>query len=82
MFRQREPELVGLLEAVRMGELQQCHIDLLRSLQRPLPEEAIKPTKLYPLNAMVDAENNRCALQERCSGSLILQSPSPSPWEL
>lgn len=68
VFRQQEPELVGLLEAVRVGELEQHHIDLLHSLQRPLPKEDIKPTKLFPLNSMVDTENSRRLAGDECSG--------------
>ena len=59
---------MGLLEAVRVGRLDQEHLDLLESLDRPLAREDIKPTKLYPLNSLVDAENARRLGGDECSG--------------
>ncbi|KAK9826964.1 hypothetical protein WJX74_001919 [Apatococcus lobatus] len=68
VFRQKEPELVGLLEAVRLGRVERRHLDVLDALQRPLDADDIRPTKLYPLNSMVDAENARRLAGEECSG--------------
>lgn len=59
---------MGLLEAVRVGRLDQPHLDLLASLDRPLEREDIQPTKLYPLNSLVDAENARRLGGDECSG--------------
>lgn len=72
VFRQQEPELVGLLETVHISELEQHYIGLQHSLQHPLPKDDIKPTKLDPLNSMVDAENSRRLAGDECSGP-----PSP-----
>ncbi len=68
VFRQTDPELVGLLEAVRVGRPEPHHLDLLVSLDRPLADGPIRPTKLFPLNSMVDAENARRLGGDECTG--------------
>ena len=74
VFRQKEPELLNLLEAVRYGRLQPQHIQLLQSLDRPLPNSedaaALQATKLYPVNALVDRENQARLHSSDCEGEV------------
>ena len=74
VFRQKEPELLDLLEAVRYGSLQPQHIQLLQSLDRPLLESddaaALQPTKLFPVNALVDRENQARLHSSDCQGEV------------
>ena len=70
VFRQKDPRLLELLQAARFGELEAAHVELLQSLRRPIEKEGLMPTKLYPLNRLVDAENERRLAGSACSGEV------------
>ena len=68
VFRQRQPELLDLLQAARVGRLEDRHLSLLQKLERPIETPDLVPTQLYALNRMVDAENDRRLHGAECSG--------------
>ena len=70
VFRQRDARLLDLLEAVRYGQLQERHAELLLSLDRPVPEGPLEATKLYAVNALVDRENHARLHGPDCSGEV------------
>lgn len=61
IFRQDDLMFQNCLKEVRMGELSQENIDLLRSRENAILKNdlGILPTKIYALNKNVDAENER-----------------------
>jgi len=59
VYRQTHMPFIELLNRVRKGEHTQEDIVFLESLERPLPDDGIMPTKLYTHNANVDSENAR-----------------------
>ena len=70
VFRQQDSRLLDLLHAARYGRLQQQHVDYMTSLDRPITDSGtgLKPTKLYPVNTLVDEENKLRLLDSDCSG--------------
>ncbi|KAL1740872.1 DNA repair and recombination protein pif1 [Schizophyllum fasciatum] len=59
VFRQRDNEFIDILSAMRLGELEQAHVDKLRSLSRPVVyPDGIEPTYIFPLRAEVESCNN------------------------
>lgn len=59
VFRQSNDEFIALLNRIKTSQHTADDIEYLRSLKRPLPEDDIKPTRLYPLNTLVDSTNAR-----------------------
>jgi len=59
VFRQKDAQLLDLLNEVRFGQATKTSLDLLCQLRRPLPASDIKPTRLYPANVAVDSINKR-----------------------
>ena len=61
IFRQDDLQFKNCLNEVRMGELSQESIDLLRSRENAVLKNdyGILPTKIYALNKNVDAENEK-----------------------
>ena len=59
VLRQRDQRLVDALNEVRVARVSSATCALFRSLSRPLPPnaEGVLPTRLYSVNANVDAEN-------------------------
>jgi hypothetical protein len=72
VFRQQESKLLDLLHAARYGRMDQQHVDYLSSLDRPIADNGtgLKPTKLYPVNSLVDEENSIRLHGPDCSGSV------------
>lgn len=70
VFRQQDSKLLDLLHAARYGRLDQQHVEYLASLDRPIADNGtgLKPTKLYPVNTLVDQENTLRLHGPDCSG--------------
>lgn len=70
VFRQQDSKLLDLLHAARYGRMQQQHVEYLASLDRPIADNGtgLKPTKLYPVNTLVDEENRIRLHGSDCSG--------------
>lgn len=79
--RQKEEQLLDLLNAARYGKLEQQHLDLLAYLERPLAMvegDGVQATKLYPTNAQVDGENAMRLNSKECSGEMQTYVPEDS----
>lgn len=59
VFRQRDAAFVALLAEVRSGVLSPDAVARLAALDRPLPDGAVEPTRLFPTNGRVDDLNER-----------------------
>ena len=60
VHRQKDPEWVGMLGQIKLGDVGDSVLDFLESLRRPLPEDSgVLPTKLYTHKANVQLENDR-----------------------
>lgn len=58
VFRQTDEKFIGILNRIKMSQHTPEDIEYLKTLKRPLTQEdGVKPTRLYPLNAYVDATN-------------------------
>lgn len=58
VFRQTDEAFIALLNRIKMSQHTPEDIEYLKTLKRPLSQEdGVKPTRLYPLNAYVDATN-------------------------
>lgn len=57
VYRQRDGELLTLLEEIRCGNVSEGSMDCLRRRYRRRPEVTVEPTKLYTHNADIDRIN-------------------------
>lgn len=60
VFRQKDDDLVSILNQVRFGEIDNSMADKLKELQRPIEySDGIQPTELYSTRREVDLSNSR-----------------------
>ncbi|CAI2166155.1 2733_t:CDS:1 [Funneliformis geosporum] len=59
IYRQKDSELIELLNEMRIGEMSDKSLVLLKQLENEpnYPDDGIRPTELYPINDMVNRAN-------------------------
>ncbi|PIV90348.1 helicase [Candidatus Gracilibacteria bacterium CG17_big_fil_post_rev_8_21_14_2_50_48_13] len=78
VYRQRDGELLTLLEEIRCGNVSEGSMDALRRRYRRLPKVLVEPTKLYTHNADIDRINaERLEALDGRSATFLMKEQGP-----
>ncbi|KAB5588631.1 hypothetical protein CTheo_7925 [Ceratobasidium theobromae] len=82
VFRQHQPELIQMLEDMRLGNLSSASKELLYSLARTVEySDGINPVELYPLRLLADAANLRC-MDDLTGDPIVYRSTDAFGWDV
>lgn len=72
---QADPELIGALNRLRLGQMDRATEMLLSELKRPLPDDGISATRLFPHNHDVSKAQQPCPVNRASTHTLPQACP-------